>query len=88
MKTFNSYVRGSGGYTQRALRKRSYVVYANGSAKATRNFIIFKYHPKILAGSEIIIPAREERKKLSAVEVVSMTASLTTLAVIVISLLR
>lgn len=88
MKTFNSYVRGSGGYTQRALRKRSYVVYANGSAKATRNFIIFKYHPKILAGSEIIIPAREERKKLSAVEVVSMTASLTTLAVIVISLLK
>lgn len=88
IKKFNSYVRGSGGYTQRALKSRSYVVYANGSAKATKNFLIFKLHPKVLPGSEIIVPAREERKRLTAVEVVSMTASLTTLAVIVISLLK
>jgi protein involved in polysaccharide export with SLBB domain len=88
LKSFRSYVRGSGGFTQRALKSRSYVVYANGSAKATKNFLVFRIHPKVLPGSEIIIPAREERKKLSAVEVVSMTASLTTLAVIVISLLK
>jgi protein involved in polysaccharide export with SLBB domain len=88
LKSFRSYVRGSGGFTQRALKSRSYVVYANGSAKATKNFLVFKIHPKVLPGSEIIVPAREERKKLTAVEVVSMTASLTTLAVIVISLLK
>jgi protein involved in polysaccharide export with SLBB domain len=87
-KSFKSYVRGSGGFTQRALRNRSYVVYANGSAKATKNFIVFKVHPKVLPGAEIIVPAREERKKLTSVEVVSITASLTTLAVIVISLLK
>jgi hypothetical protein len=49
---------------------------------------VFKLYPKVLPGSEIIIPAKEERKKLTAVEIVSMTASLTTLAVIVISLLK
>jgi hypothetical protein len=64
------------------------VVYANGSAKSTKNFLVFKCYPKVLPGSEIIIPAKEERKKLTAVEIVSMTASLTTLAVIVISLLK
>ena len=63
-------------------------MYANGSAKATKNFIVFKVHPKVLPGAEIIVPAREERKKLTSVEVVSITASLTTLAVIVISLLK
>jgi hypothetical protein len=86
--SYKSYVRGSGGYTQRALKSRGYIVYANGSAKATKNFLIFKVYPSVLPGSEIIIPAKEERKNLSAVEVVSMTASLTTLAVIVISLLK
>ena len=88
IKSYRSYVRGSGGFTQRALKNRSYIVYANGSAKATKNYVLFKIHPKVLPGSEIIVPAREERKKLTAVEVVSMTASLTTLAVIVISLLK
>jgi protein involved in polysaccharide export with SLBB domain len=88
LMSYKSYVRGSGGYTQRALKSRGYIVYANGSAKATKNFLIFKVYPSVLPGSEIIIPAKEERKNLSAVEVVSMTASLTTLAVIVISLLK
>ncbi|MFN3446415.1 MAG: SLBB domain-containing protein, partial [Bacteroidia bacterium] len=88
LKSFRSYVRGSGGFTQRALKSRSYVVYANGSAKATKNFLVFRIHPKVSPGSEIIVPAREERKRLSAVEVVSMTASLTTLAVLITTLLR
>ena len=86
--SFRRYIQGSGGFTQSALKNRSYVVYANGSAKSTKNFLVFKFYPKVLPGSEIIIPAKEERKKLTAVEIVSMTASLTTLAVIVISLLK
>lgn len=88
MKGFRSYIRGSGGYTQRALKKRSYVVYANGSAKATKNYVVFKIYPKVLPGSEIIVPAREERKKISAVEVVSMSASITTLVVLITTFIK
>lgn len=88
MKSCASYIRGAGGYTQRALKSRAYVVYANGSAKATKNFLVFNVHPKLKPGAEIIVPTKQERKRVSAVEVVSMTASITTLAAIIITIFK
>jgi hypothetical protein len=87
-KNCASYIRGAGGYTQRALKSRAYVVYANGSAKATKNILFFKIHPKIKPGAEIIVPTKQERKPVTAMELVSITASLTTLAVLVITLVK
>jgi hypothetical protein len=76
-------LRGAGGYTEKALRRRSYVVYANGSVKSTRNFILFHWHPKIKPGSEIIVPPKQERRKVSAVELVSVTSGLSTVALLI-----
>jgi protein involved in polysaccharide export with SLBB domain len=88
VRGFKSYVREAGGYSQKAFKRGGYVVYANGSAKATRKFIVFNWHPKIEPGAEIMIPTKEEKKKLTAVEVVSMTTSLTTVIVLIVTLLR
>ncbi len=85
-KRFNAYVNGAGGYTQRALKKKGYVVYTNGSAESTKKFFVFNVHPKIKPGSEVIIPPREERRKLSAVEIVGITSSLATLVLIITTL--
>lgn len=87
-KGYRTYVHGSGGYTQKALKKRGYVVYANGRAKSTKNFLGVKIHPKILPGSEIIVPAKEERQKVSVAEVVSITTGVTTLLLLVVTLLK
>jgi protein involved in polysaccharide export with SLBB domain len=88
MRNFKSYVNGAGGYTQRAYRSRAYVVYANGSAKGSTNFVLFNVHPRIKAGAEIIVPTRQERKRVNAIEIASISASVTTLAVLVISLFK
>lgn len=87
-KRFSWYLRGAGGYTEKALRRRSYVVYANGSVKSTRNFILFNWHPKIKPGSEIIVPPKQERRKVSAVELVSVTSGLSTVALLIYTILN
>lgn len=87
-KGFKRYINGAGGYSQRALKRAGYVVYANGAAKATRKFILFNVHPKIKPGAEIVIPAKEEKKGASAVEIVSIATSITTVAVLIVTLFR
>lgn len=88
MKSFKGYINGAGGYTQRALKRGGYVVFANGSAKATRKFLVFNVHPKIKPGSEIVIPTKEEKKRASAVEIVGIATSISTVAILIVTLLK
>ncbi|MFN4993039.1 MAG: SLBB domain-containing protein [Bacteroidota bacterium] len=85
-KSLKAYVSGSGGFTQRALKRRTYVVYPNGTAKPTRRFLFVKFYPKVLSGSEIVVPPREERSKLTLSEALAVTSTLTTLALIIFTL--
>jgi hypothetical protein len=87
-KGMRSYVSGAGGYTSKALKKRSYVVYANGTAASTEHFLVFNFYPKVKPGSEVFIPVREERRKVSAVEVASIATSTATLALLIFTLFR
>ena len=50
-KSFKKYIADAGGFSEDADRKRAYVVYANGSADRTRNFLFFKNYPKSATGS-------------------------------------
>lgn len=58
-----SYVMRSGGFTEDARRNKAYVVYANGSIKATRNFLFIKNYPNLQPGAEIFIPKRKPRRE-------------------------
>ncbi|MEY2792035.1 MAG: hypothetical protein RJA76_27, partial [Bacteroidota bacterium] len=51
------YINHSGGFTQKSARNKGYVIYANGNINRTKHFLFFKNYPKILPGSEIVIPA-------------------------------
>ena len=54
---FKHYISESGGFTDQSARKRSYIVYANGSVDRTRKlFGLFNIYPKVEPGSEIIVP--------------------------------
>ena len=54
--TLIDYVNQAGGFNNTALRKRSYVVEANGSVKRTQNFLWFKFYPSVSAGSMVFVP--------------------------------
>lgn len=81
--SFRSYVSASGGFSSKAKVGKSYIVYANGSAERTKNFLFLKKFPKVKPGADIIVPEREPRRKLSAQEILGISSSLATMALII-----
>ena len=60
---FKHYISESGGFTDLSSRKRSYIVYANGSVDRTRKLLgLFNVYPKVEPGSEIIVPRLNVRQ--------------------------
>lgn len=81
-KSFSQYINESGGFTSSAHKRKAFVVYANGSAKSTKNFLFVHFRPRLKPGAEIIVPPIEKREKLSTAETVSVITSTTTLLLI------
>ena len=77
------YINAAGGYGTRAQRSKVHVVYMNGSS-AVRKLGGLKIEP----GCEIIVPTRRERRGMTAGEVVSLTSSTASLAMVVVSLIN
>jgi protein involved in polysaccharide export with SLBB domain len=57
-QTFQDYISQAGGFTEQSMRKRAFVVYANGSVDRTRRFMFFNVYPRVEPGAEVIIPQR------------------------------
>ncbi len=85
---FRDYVIGAGGYSERSRKRKSYAVYPNGSIKGTRSFLFFRSYPKISPGTEIYIPVKRERERLRTGEIISISATITTLLLVAYSILR
>lgn len=79
------FVSNAGGFSSKALRRKAYVVYANGTVKATKNFLFFKFYPKIKPGCEITIPKKDIKKPVSLVEITTIATSITTLVFLIIT---
>jgi protein involved in polysaccharide export with SLBB domain len=82
-KSFKKSIVNSGGFTNNADKKRSYVIYPNGLKKQTRSFLFFKIYPKIIPGSELIIPTKKEKESRNAAEIIGITTSITSLVAII-----
>lgn len=85
---FRDYINGAGGFNERSSRKKSYVVNANGSARGTRSFFFIKNYPKISPGSEIFVPVKRERARLTTLEGVTVGTTLVTLTAILLNVLK
>lgn len=57
-QTFQDYIAQAGGFTDRSQRRKSFVIYANGSVDKTRKFMFFNIYPRVAPGSEIVVPER------------------------------
>lgn len=87
-KGFKSYVSSAGGFSSRAMKRRSYIVYPNGTAKDTKSFLGFKRFPKVMPGSELVIPPKEDKKSLSPLEIVTITTSLTSMLLLISTVIK
>lgn len=87
-KKFNDYINEAGGFTSNALKRKSYVVYANGKASATKSFLFFKNYPTILPGCEVVIPKEREKKTATTGEIIGIASALASLAGVTIAILK
>ncbi len=77
------FVNNAGGFSSKALRRKAYVVYANGTVKATNSFLFLKFYPKIKPGSEIVIPKRDVKKGTSIAEITAIASTFTTIVFLI-----
>jgi protein involved in polysaccharide export with SLBB domain len=86
-KGFKGYVLNAGGFSPNALKGGAYVIYPNGTVKATSKFLFFNIHPRVKPGSEIYVPKKPEKKGLSAQELVGITTGIVSLGAIILTLI-
>ena len=76
-----------GGFNSNASKKEVYVEYQNGLRKTTKNFFFFKSYPRVLPGSKVVVPEKDENKnKTSVGEIVGYTTSLVSIIALIKSL--
>jgi protein involved in polysaccharide export with SLBB domain len=85
----NRYISEAGGYTNEAVKSNVYVVYANGSVKKTTRYFMFRHHPRLEPGAEIMVPVKAVQKnRLSLAETMTISTALSSLALIVITIVN
>jgi protein involved in polysaccharide export with SLBB domain len=87
-KGFKYYISQGGGFSNSSLKRRSYVIYANGSVKSTSKTFFFNNYPAIEPGAELFVPQKEDKRPLSGTEIVGISGGLASLAVIILNLVR
>lgn len=82
------YISQAGGFKQGAFRRKVYVIYPNGSVARTKNFLGIKNYPSIEPGTEIIVPHKPERRRLTTQEAIGLGTGMASLGMIVVTLLN
>jgi protein involved in polysaccharide export with SLBB domain len=81
---FRDYLAQAGGFTDKAKKGKTYIIYANGSVDRTRRLLIFgNKYPKVQPGAEIIVPTKPEKTQLSAQAWIAISTSVATLALVI-----
>jgi len=81
---FKDYLAQAGGFTDKAKRGKTYIIYANGSVDRTKRLVIFgNKYPKVQPGAEIIVPGKPDKQPLSAQAWIAIATSIATFALVV-----
>jgi len=84
------YLDKAGGLTENARKKKIAVLNSNGSAAKTKKFLFFRTYPKVVAGSEILVPKVPEKQKqgLSTAEWLAVASGLASLAGVAVAIIN
>ncbi|MBP5646604.1 MAG: SLBB domain-containing protein [Bacteroidaceae bacterium] len=83
-KNLTYYIDKAGGFTQKAMKNKCYVVYMNGSVSRGR-----KTSSKLIQpGCEIIVPSKQKREGMSTTEILSLSSTSASLATVVLALIN
>jgi protein involved in polysaccharide export with SLBB domain len=82
------YINGAGGVSNTALRSKIFVLHPNGTSKSTRSFLGLRFYPRVMPGSQILVPQKQMdiRQKMTTGETISVMTSVTSMAAIIYSI--
>jgi len=88
--SFKDYISNAGGFSERAQKRKAFVLYANGTAKSTKRFLGIKIYPNVMPGARVVVPQQpvEIKNKMTAGESITMMSSLASVMALIYSLLR
>lgn len=61
-KKLNYYINRAGGFSEKAKKSKTFVIYSDGTTKVTRTFLGHTY-PKVAPGCQIVVPQKPEKQK-------------------------
>lgn len=78
------YINQAGGYGNLAKKKKAYVVYMNGTVSRLKS----RDKKAIEPGCEIIVPSKEEKKRMSTAEILGMGSTTASIAAMIASMVN
>lgn len=78
----------SGGFSENANKKGTYVLYADGRIKTVNNYVFFKTYPRLTAGAELYVPVRKNKKPLTTAEIMGLTSSFVGMGALIIGIIN
>lgn len=84
-KGFRYYLNSAGGIDAKGWKKKAYVIYPNGKADVAGSFLFFRSYPRVVPGSQIIVPEKPEIKKMTAGEWVGIGSVISSLALLILT---
>lgn len=84
-KGFDYYLDAVGGTDAKGWKKKAYIIYPNGKAAVSSTFFFIRSYPKVLPGSQIVVPEKPETKKMSTGEWVSIGSVITSIALLIVT---
>ena len=86
-KSLKYYINNAGGFEGRAKKSKTYIIYPNGETRTTKKFLFFNFYPKVVPGSEIIVPLKPKNSSVGITGIAGIASGLATL-VLAISQIR
>ncbi|KIO54178.1 SLBB domain-containing protein [Flavobacterium hibernum] len=84
-KGFKYYINAVGGVDNKGWKKKAYIIYPNGKASVTSSFLFFRSYPKVTPDSQIVVPEKPEKKKMTAGEWVGIGSVISSLALLIVT---
>ncbi|UWY28639.1 SLBB domain-containing protein [Flavobacterium sp. TR2] len=84
-KGFKYYINSVGGIDSKGWKRKSYIIYPNGKAAVTSSFLFFRSYPKVEPDSQIVVPEKPEKKKMTAGEWVGIGSVISSLALLIVT---
>nr|WP_199000379.1 SLBB domain-containing protein [Flavobacterium sp. ASV13] len=84
-KGFKYYINSVGGIDSKGWKRKAYIIYPNGKAAVTTSFLFFRSYPKVEPDSQIVVPEKPEKKKMTAGEWVGIGSVISSLALLIVT---